>query len=249
MATPLAPFLLLLGVLLLVACGPGNASGGSVSSGPVDGSERAVEREAMVQRQLAARDITDPRVLAAMRKIPRHEFVPPDVAPAAYQDSPLPIGLGQTISQPYIVALMTQLAGAAPGKKALDVGTGSGYQAAVLAEIMDRVYSIEILCELAEEAKGRLDRLGYRNVEIRCGDGYRGWKEAAPFDVIIVAAAPEEIPEPLIDQLAPGGRLVIPVGQAHQELIVVEKSSEGVISRFTAGGVRFVPMTGEAQQR
>jgi len=203
----------------------------------------------MVQRQLAARDITDARVLAAMRKIPRHEFVPPDVEPAAYQDSPLPIGLGQTISQPYIVALMTQLAGAAPGKKALDVGTGSGYQAAVLAEIMDRVYSIEILCELADDARARLTRLGYRNIEVRCGDGYRGWEEAAPFDVIIVAAAPEEIPEPLIDQLAPGGRLVIPVGEAHQELIVVEKSPEGVISRFTAGGVRFVPMTGEAQKR
>jgi len=246
-----APLLLL---LLLLACGPRDVSGeeadgGSNRPGAAAPAARAAEREAMVARQLAGRDITDPRVLAAMRAIPRHEFVPAEIADAAYQDSPLPIGLGQTISQPYIVALMTQLGQAGPESKALDVGTGSGYQAAVLAEVAGRVYSIEILCELAREAEARLARLGYANVEVRCGDGYGGWPEAAPFDVIIVAAAPEEIPQPLIDQLAPGGRLVIPVGEGHQELIVVERSRDGAISRFTAGGVRFVPMTGEAQKR
>ena len=246
-----APLLLL---LLLLACGPRDVSGeeaggGSNRPGVAAPAARAAEREAMVARQLSGRDITDPRVLAAMRAIPRHEFVPAEIADAAYQDSPLPIGLGQTISQPYIVALMTQLGQAGPESKALDVGTGSGYQAAVLAEVAGRVYSIEILCELAREAEARLARLGYANVEVRCGDGYGGWPEAAPFDVIIVAAAPEEIPQPLIDQLAPGGRLVIPVGEGHQELIVVERSRDGAISRFTAGGVRFVPMTGEAQKR
>jgi len=253
-ATPPVVVLLTLVLLLLVACGPRNASsdatgGGASRPGAAAPAARAEERAAMVSRQLAGRDITDPRVLAAMRAIPRHEFVPPEIADAAYQDSPLPIGLGQTISQPYIVALMTQLGQAGPESRALDVGTGSGYQAAVLAEVAGRVYSIEILCELAREAEARLGRLGYRNVEVRCGDGYRGWPEAAPFDVIIVAAAPEEIPQPLIDQLAPGGRLVIPVGEGHQELIVVERAPDGTISRFSAGGVRFVPMTGEAQKR
>lgn len=241
----------LLFLLLLLACGPRDVSGEEAggSSGRPGAAVRAAEREAMVTRQLAGRDITDRRVLAAMRTIPRHEFVPPEIADAAYQDSPLPIGLGQTISQPYIVALMTQLGRPGPASRALDVGTGSGYQAAVLAEVAGTVYSIEILCELAREAEARLARLGYRNVEVRCGDGYRGWPEAAPFDVIIVAAAPEEIPQPLIDQLAPGGRLVIPVGEGHQELIVVERARDGSISRFSAGGVRFVPMTGEAQKR
>ena len=247
----LAPLVLL---LLLAACGPRDVSGeeagdGTGRPGAAAPAARAAEREAMVTRQLAGRDITDPRVLAAMRSIPRHEFVPSEIADAAYQDSPLPIGLGQTISQPYIVALMTQLGQAGPQSRALDVGTGSGYQAAVLAEVAGRVYSIEILCELAREAEARLARLGYRNVEVRCGDGYRGWPEAAPFDVIIVAAAPEEIPQPLIDQIAPGGRLVIPVGEGHQELVVVERARDGSISRFSAGGVRFVPMTGEAQKR
>jgi protein-L-isoaspartate(D-aspartate) O-methyltransferase len=202
----------------------------------------------MVERQLGGRDITDPGVLDAMRSVPRHRFVPGHLRGAAYQDSPLPIGHGQTISQPYIVALMTQLARAAPGKVALDVGTGSGYQAAVLAEIVERVYSVEIVCELADEAARRLDALGYDNVTTRCGDGYAGWEEHAPFDVIIVAAAPEAVPEPLVGQLAPGGRLVIPVGDMHQELLVIEKREDGSIERFSHGGVRFVPMTGEAQE-
>jgi protein-L-isoaspartate(D-aspartate) O-methyltransferase len=206
------------------------------------------ERNRMVDEQIALRDVRDPRVLAAMRKVPRHLFVPPETREAAYQDSPLPIGLDQTISQPYIVALMTQLAKAAPGKKVLDVGTGSGYQAAVLAETCEHVYSIEILCQLATEADLRLKQLGYKNVTVKCGDGYAGWPEAAPFDLIIVAAAPRDVPAPLIDQLAPGGRLVIPVGSVHQELLVVEKAQDGSVRRFSAGGVRFVPMTGQAQK-
>lgn len=227
-------------LLLLGSCEPAPKSGGNTDD------PFTARRNAMVERQLAGRDISDERVLHAMRSVPRHLFVPAGQVDSAYQDSPLPIGHGQTISQPYIVALMTQLAGAKPGKRALDVGTGSGYQAAVLAEIVDQVYSIEILCELADDAKERLDLLGYENIETRCGDGYAGWPDAAPFDVIIVAAAPEDVPEPLVEQLAPGGRLVIPVGRVHQELLVVEKGDDGTLRRFNEGGVRFVPMTGEA---
>ena len=241
MSDGLTILLAVLAIATLAACGAG-ASG--------DEADRwTARREAMVRQQIAARDVTDERVLEAMRKVPRHLFVPEPLREAAYQDSPLPIGHGQTISQPYIVALMTQLAGAAPGKKALDVGTGSGYQAAVLAEICDEVYTIEILCDLAEQARERLEALGYRNITSRCGDGYAGWPEHAPFDVIIVAAAPEEVPQPLIDQLAPGGRLVIPVGRVNQDLLVVEKTPDGSIRRFSYGGVRFVPMTGEAERR
>ncbi len=214
-----------------------------------DARSDEARRADMVRSQLESRDITDPAVLAAMRKVPRHLFVPPSMVDEAYKDKPLPIGLEQTISQPYIVALMTQLARAAPGKKALDVGTGSGYQAAVLAETCGEVYTVEILCDLAREAEERLKRLGYTNVTGRCGDGWAGWPEVAPFDVIVVAAAPPEIPEPLIRQLAPGGRLVIPVGGLSQELVVVEKGSDGTVRRWSAGGVRFVPMTGEAQRQ
>lgn len=240
--TALLVVLAALGAGLLVAC----SWSGSGSDGAKD-PEHARRRDVMVRQQLESRDINDPRVLEAMRSVPRHLFVPPEMADQAYQDAPLAIGHDQTISQPYIVALMTQLAKAAPGKKALDVGTGSGYQAAVLAETCGRVYTVEILCDLAEEARQRLERLGYGNVTGRCGDGYAGWPEAAPFDLIIVAAAPRVIPQPLIDQLAPGGRLVIPVGGFSQELIVVEKGADGSVRRWSAGGVRFVPMTGEAE--
>ncbi len=235
---------LLAGGLLLGFLLAGCAAGGG--PGPADEAEMARRRAAMVETQLRARDITDPLVLEAMGRVPRHLFVPPVLRDQAYRDSPLPIGHGQTISQPYIVALMTQLARAAPGKKALDVGTGSGYQAAVLAEICDEVYSIEILCDLADRARERLARLGYRNVHVRCGDGYAGWPAEAPFDLIVVAAAPARVPDPLVRQLAPGGRLVIPVGSVHQELVVIEKQEDGSLRRFTAGGVRFVPMTGQA---
>jgi protein-L-isoaspartate(D-aspartate) O-methyltransferase len=207
----------------------------------------AEARRLMVERQLRARGITDERVLAAMGRVPRHLFVPPRLRPLAYTDQPLPIGLGQTISQPFIVALMTQLAEPDSGDRALDIGTGSGYQAAVLAELVQEVYSVEILCPLAERAAARLDSLGYGNVEVRCADGYLGWPEHAPFDVIIVAAAPDHIPQPLVEQLAPGGRLVLPVGEVFQELVVVEKDSTGAVRQRRVAPVRFVPMTGRAQ--
>jgi protein-L-isoaspartate(D-aspartate) O-methyltransferase len=206
-------------------------------------------RHRMVDLQLAARDVRDERVLDAMRRVPRHLFVPESERESAYVDWPLQIGFGQTISQPYIVGLMTQLAKPQPKSRALDVGTGSGYQAAVLAELCEQVYSIEIVEPLATEARVRLADLGYRNVEVRCGDGYRGWPERAPFDVIILAAAPPHIPEPLVEQLAPDGRLVLPVGEGAQELVVVEKQADGTTRQRTETGVRFVPMTGEAQRR
>jgi len=230
-------------LLALSGCGLG-----PMSRPDGDAARHARSRGEMVERQLVMRDITDPEVLDAMRSVPRHQFVPIEIENEAYRDSPLAIGHGQTISQPYVVALMTQLARASSGKKALDVGTGSGYQAAVLAEICDEVFSIEILCDLADQAETRLDRLGYENVEVRCGDGYAGWEEQAPFDLIIVAAAPTLVPQPLIDQLAPSGRLVIPVGDVHQELVVIERGEDGSVRRMTAGGVRFVPMLGEAEK-
>lgn len=207
----------------------------------------ADQRRRMVQYQLRGRDITDRQVLQVMAKVPRHRFAPEEYRELAYSDQALPIGHGQTISQPYIVALMTQHAQSGPQSKALDVGTGSGYQAAVLAELCKEVYSIEIVQPLAENARRRLAELGYRNVEIRYGDGYRGWPEHAPFDVIIVAAAPDHIPQPLLDQLAVGGRLVIPVGRYFQDLLVVQKQQDGAIRRKRVAPVAFVPMTGEAQ--
>jgi protein-L-isoaspartate(D-aspartate) O-methyltransferase len=206
-------------------------------------------RRRMLQQDLRGRDIRDKRVLEVMGRLARHRFVPEELKSSAYEDYPLPIGHGQTISQPYIVALMTQLARPTPKSRALDIGTGSGYQAAVLAELCKEVYSIEIVKPLADEAKKRLAALGYKNVTVRCGDGYRGWPTRAPFDVIIVAAAPDHVPQPLLDQLAPGGRLVIPVGRWYQELIVIEKRKDGTLHRQSAVPVRFVPMTGEAQER
>jgi protein-L-isoaspartate(D-aspartate) O-methyltransferase len=205
-------------------------------------------RDQMVDRHMAGRDITDPRVLSAMRHVPRHEFVPNELREMAYRDQPLPIGHEQTISQPYIVALMTQLVQPQADARALDIGTGSGYQAAVLGELVSEVHSIEIVRPLADSARERLERLGYTNVRVICGDGYRGLPDQAPFDVIIVAAAPDHVPEPLIQQLAPGGRLVIPVGKFFQELLVIEKLDDGSIRKQTVAPVRFVPMTGEAQQ-
>jgi len=180
-------------------------------------NQAAQKRLAMVQEQLAGRDITNERILKAMRRVRRQLFVPENLRDLAYNDRPLPIGHGQTISQPYIVALMTQLAQPGERARALDVGTGSGYQAAVLAELVDHVYSIEILCPLADSARDRLKSLRYDNVEVRCGDGSLGWPNHAPFDVIIVAAASDNVPQPLIDQLALGGRLVIPLGKYYQD--------------------------------
>ena len=205
-------------------------------------------RERMVREQLQARDITDPRVLAAMLKVPRHEFVPRTFVESAYDDSALPLRMEQTISQPYIVAYMTQALELQGTERVLEIGTGSGYQAAVLAEIVPEVYTIEILPQLQEEASAVLARLGYRNIKFRTGDGYAGWPEYAPFDRIIVTAAPEDVPQPLIDQLKEGGRLVIPVGVINQDLIVLEKGKSGVTRRSMIP-VRFVPMTGQAQEK
>ncbi len=206
------------------------------------------ERRDMVKYQIESRGVTDSAVLEAIRKVPRHLFVPERYADRAYDDSPLPIGKEQTISQPYIVALMTELLALKGGERVLEIGTGSGYQSAVLAEIVDSVYTIEIICELAETASGRLKKLGYNNIEVICGDGYRGFTEAAPFDAIIVTAAPDHIPDPLVDQLAVGGHMVIPVGDFYQELIVIEKTGGEIIKRRSIP-VRFVPMTGEAEEQ
>ena len=210
--------------------------------------EYARRRATMIAEHLAARDITDKRVLAAMERVPRHEFVPPRQRHRAYVDAPMSIGHGQTISQPYIVALMTQLAEPRADAKALDIGTGSGYQAAVLAELVKNVYSIEIVEPLAADARRRLQSLGYKNIQVRHGDGYLGWPEEAPFDVIIVAAAPDHIPAALIEQLAPGGKMLIPVGQGAQDLLIVEKGEDGAVTQQRAAPVAFVPMTGEAQR-
>ena len=199
----------------------------------------------MVEQQMRRRDITDERVLEAMRKVPRHEFVPKEYLKQAYADHPLPIGYGQTISQPYIVALMTQLLELKEGDKVLEIGTGSGYQAAILAELTDEVYTVEIIEELASQAKERLKRLGYVNVHVKHADGYYGWKEHSPYDAIIVTCAPDHIPQPLVDQLADGGRLVIPVGPpgAYQVLWKITRKGDDIISRRITG-VSFVPLTG-----
>ncbi len=200
-------------------------------------------RREMVERQLKSRDITDPRVLAAMGKVPRHRFVLPAWAGEAYADRALPIDEGQTISQPYIVALMTQLLDLKGSERVLEVGTGSGYQAAVLAELVKQVYTIEILPELAKTAAARLKAQGYANVEVRAGDGYQGWPEEAPFDAIIVTAGASHIPQPLVVQLKEGGRLVIPVDVAvgYQELLQCRKE-RGQLSKKVIAPVRFVPL-------
>lgn len=201
----------------------------------------------MVRTQIEARDVNDARVLRAMRTVPRHRFVPDSRRSSAYDDRPLPIGERQTISQPYIVALMTQLAEVGPGDTVLEIGTGSGYQAAVLAEMGVRVFSIEIVEALAKRATATLSSLGYDAVQVRHGDGYAGWPERAPFDAIVVTAAPPKIPEPLKQQLAVGGRLVVPVGKYFQSLVVLTRTKEG-FRRETILPVRFVPMTGKAQE-
>ena len=220
------------------------------SDPPADQREDALfatARQQMVEEQLRSRDIVDPRVLEVMGRVARERFAPVSERKHAYEDHPLPIGFGQTISQPYIVALMTQLADPAPNDRALEVGVGSGYQSAILAELCEQVYGIEILEPLAAAATERLARLGYKNIAVRRGDGYQGWPEQAPFDLILVTAAPAHVPQPLIDQLAPGGRLVIPVGSYYQELVLSEKRPDGTIYRSSITSVRFVPMTGESE--
>ena len=228
-----------------VACGAGETGTSAASTPREDDMERS--RVQMVRDQIERRNVSDPIVLEAMRRVPRHRFVPVDSVAEAYADRPVPIGSGQTISQPFIVALMTELAHPAPDKRVLEVGTGSGYQAAVLAECFDRVFTIEIIPTLGRQATLVLDDLGYDNVQVRIGDGYDGWPDEAPFDAIVVTAAPDTIPRPLLEQLAPGGRLVIPVGVDSQDLVVVTRTDDG-FERKIVTPVRFVPMTGKAQR-
>jgi len=205
-------------------------------------------REKMVEMQIKARGVKDPRVLSAMLKVERHLFVPKDLQSSAYTDQPLPIGEGQTISQPYIVALMTELLELKGGEKVLEIGTGSGYQAAILAEMAKEVYTIEIIETLATSARKLLLQLGYQNIMVKAGDGYLGWPEAAPFDAIIVTCAPDHIPKPLIEQLKEGGRMVVPVGTYSQELKKIVKRS-GKIEPTDIIPVIFVPMTGEGVKK
>ncbi len=208
-------------------------------------------RARMVADQLAApgRGITNARVLAAMGKVPRHEFVPERWRSQAYEDHPLPIGHGQTISQPFIVAFMTEKLQPAPKDRVLEIGTGSGYQAAVLAELVAEVYSIEIVEDLAKQAAADLRRLGYTNVHVRAGDGYKGWSEAAPFDAIIVTCAPEKVPQPLVDQIKDGGRMIIPIGSGWEQELVLLRKRGSKLEQQAILPVRFVPMTGEAAKK
>jgi protein-L-isoaspartate(D-aspartate) O-methyltransferase len=195
----------------------------------------------MVSRQIEARGVRDTAVLRAMRKVPRHSFVPEAPPSLAYADTPLPIGLGQTISQPYIVAFMAEAADISPGDRVLEIGTGSGYGAAVLAELASEVYTVEIVPELAERARGILGHLGFDNVEVRTGNGWSGWPEQAPFDAIVVTAAPDEVPARLVEQLSVGGNLVVPVGEFYQTLKVLRKTPRGMVEEASLP-VRFVPM-------
>ena len=212
-------------------------------------ADLGAQRQRMVERQLKARGIKDERVLAAMGKVPREEFVPPESRDASYEDGPLPIGYDQTISQPYIVAFMTEQLRLQPGDRVLEIGTGSGYQAAILAELVSEIYSVEIVEPLARAAEATLQRLGYKNVHVKVGDGYKGWPGAAPFDAIIVTCAPDKVPQPLIDQLKDGGRMVIPVGERFaQQLYLLEKKN-GQLKESVTLPVRFVPMAREAEKQ
>ncbi len=226
---------------LLMACGDPMVS--STRSSRI-GEEPSASREKMVVQQIEARGVADPRVLAAMRKVPRHEFVPPGSRDSAYQDRPLSIGHDQTISQPYMVAVMAELARLQPDGRVLEIGTGSGYQAAILAELVSEVFTIEIIEALAASAGETLERLGYGSIHVRHGDGYRGWPAASPFDAILVTAAIQRVPPALLDQMTPGGRLVIPLGPTSdtQKLRVFRKAADGRLSERDALSVRFVPL-------
>jgi len=217
---------------------------GLIGFSKADVSDYKAQRLAMVRNQIAARGVEDAATLKAMQAVRRHLFVPENLVSMAYRDRPLPIGFGQTISQPFIVAFMTEAVRPKPGHRILEIGCGSGYQAAVLAELVKEVYTVEIIASLADEAAGRLSRLGYDNIRVRQGDGYHGWPEAAPFDAIVVTASTEFIPPPLIEQLKDGGRMIIPVGSPlrTQQLMLVEKRKERIISRNLMP-VRFVPFT------
>ena len=218
--------------------------GGCQSGADADGERDFGGERAALAAELAEMGITDERVLAAMRRVPRHQFVPEDWRSRAYANRALPIGEGQTISQPYIVAYMTAALALEPDDKVLEIGTGSGYQAAVLAEVAGKVYSVEIVKPLGERARKTLDRLGYRSVETRIGDGYRGWPDQAPFDAIILTAAPPSVPKALLQQLKPGGRMILPVGVDQQQLLLLHKQADGTVRREDLLPVVFVPMTG-----
>ncbi len=233
-------------VWLLSACGR-NATPSSPEPASSDmAKERASERSAMVANQLRPRGIEDERVLAAMAKVPRHRFVPEEWQSEAYTDGPLPIGYEQTISQPYVVAFMTEALDLDGSERVLEIGTGSGYQAAVLGELAKEVYTIEIIEPLGRQARKELGDLGCDNVFVRLGDGYRGWPEKGPFDAIMVTAAPDHVPDPLLSQLAIGGHLILPVGDYEQSLVLLERTATG-FERREVLPVRFVPMTGEAE--
>lgn len=243
-------------IMLFIWCVTGGVTGVGVTGGcggkvkqkePVDPYTAA--RERMVATQLATRDITDERVLEAFRKVPRHVFVPDSYRTGAYGDYPLPIGEDQTISQPYMVAIMTQLLELKGTEKVFEVGTGSGYQAAILGELCKEVYTVELIPSLAESAAKLLDSLGYENVHVKAGDGYLGWPEAAPFEGIIITCAPEKLPQPLVEQLAIGGKLVVPIGPQGraQMLTVYTKTDTGLIAEYE-GGCYFVPMRGKIEE-
>lgn len=227
------------GLLLVAGCAVG--VGVEQASTRGDDDRRTADRERMVRTQIEARGVRDPRVLDAVREVPRHRFVPAAVQDRAYDDTPLPIAAGQTISQPYIVAVMTEAARLEADDVVLEVGTGSGYQAAVLSPLVQHVYSVEVVPELARSSTALLADLGYANVTVREGDGYAGWPEHAPFDAIVVTAAPPAIPAALRDQLKVGGRMVVPVGVGNQELLVIERTADG-FSETSLMPVRFVPM-------
>jgi protein-L-isoaspartate(D-aspartate) O-methyltransferase len=229
--------------ILLLAAALAASDASAVTEAEFDARRRAMVDE--ITAEYSGR--LDPRVKDVIARVPRHLFVPPAQQPHAYENRPLPIGHGQTISQPYIVALMTDLLKLRKQDRVLEIGTGSGYQAAVLAELVRSVYTIEIVEPLAVEARQRLDKLGYRNVEVRAGDGYKGWEERAPFDAIMVTAGADEVPPPLLRQLKPGGRMVIPVGPAGglQHLTLIEKQADGSIRSRQVIPVRFVPFTRE----
>ncbi len=254
-----ALFLMLIVVLLLLGCTTSQVEEKVVKEEPVTQTEApssgedpslTAAREYMVENHLEARGINDAGVLEVMGSLPRQEFVPSDLRSAAYEDHPLPIGEGQTISQPYVVALMTQALQLQGNEKVLEIGTGSGYQAAVLAELVDEVYTIEIIPSLAESAEARLKGLGYENVEVKNADGYFGWEENVPFDAIMITAAANHVPPLLLDQLADGGRLIIPLGSTkyYQTLTLLHKEGDEVKAEYLID-VRFVPMTGRAQER
>ncbi|MBC8501449.1 MAG: protein-L-isoaspartate(D-aspartate) O-methyltransferase [Nanoarchaeota archaeon] len=237
-------------IIVLTPSGEKILSEDEISEESIEEDKYTHLREQMVETQLKTRDINDKAVLDAMKNVPRHEFVPENMRKQAYEDHPIPIGYGQTISQPYIVALMTQTLDVDENDNILEIGTGSGYQAAVLGELVEKVYTIEIIEELATSARERLNRLGYENIRVKHADGYFGWEEHAPFDTIIVTAAANHIPPPLLQQLKDGGKLIIPLGSTlrFQTLTLITKVGNETETEFITG-VRFVPLTGEAQKK